>query len=60
MSSSVQVIRERVPILFTIVDDFGSLGKQWRILTTIVGGAKIIHQKFIYLIIVTNKIKLNS
>jgi len=33
---------------------------QWRILTRIVGGAKIIHQKFIYLIIVTNKIKLNT
>jgi len=31
-----------------------------RIFTRIVGGVKIIHQKFIYLIIVTNKIKLNT
>jgi len=33
---------------------------QWRILTKIVGRAKIIHKKFIYLIIVTSKIKINS
>jgi len=33
---------------------------QWRILTNIVGGAQIIHPKFIHFIIVTNTIKMNS
>jgi len=30
---------------------------QWRILTNIIGGAQIIHPKFIHFIIVTNTIK---
>jgi len=31
--------------------------QQWRILTNIIGGAQIIHPKFIHFIIVTNTIK---